>query len=300
ISYLRLFNLQERHPVLASLTFPLELGNIPLAYLYILSATSVDFELRKVSRWHLLPLLIGAVFPFIPPLPMEALIFLFLSTVFTGFYTMLAHRRIAKFQLEAKNFTADLSDLHLPWLKFLLAMFYLVLLNRIYFLITGPDVHVQLYTGLIFSAAVMGLTYFALKNSNLFSTKLKPASKVSIPDDELERLKNKMLDLLEQDSLYLQPKLRLSEFADLMGVKSYKLSEIINRGLNTTFYDLINGMRVKHAQGMLNDPKFAHLNLMGIAMESGFNSKSVFNDAFRRIVGATPSEYRADGASRPN
>ena len=42
----------------------------------------------------------------------------------------------------------------------------------------------------------------------------------------------------------------------------------------------------------LLDPKYAHLTMLAIAYDAGFNSKSSFNMTFKKHVGLTPSEYR--------
>jgi len=42
----------------------------------------------------------------------------------------------------------------------------------------------------------------------------------------------------------------------------------------------------------LTSPAADRLNLLGVAMESGFRSKSVFNEVFKKTTGKTPSQYR--------
>jgi AraC-like DNA-binding protein len=63
--------------------------------------------------------------------------------------------------------------------------------------------------------------------------------------------------------------------------------------MHTSFYDLINRYRVAKAQELLRSPTAAHLNLLGVAMESGFKSKSVFNEVFKKNTGLTPSQFRS-------
>ena len=55
----------------------------------------------------------------------------------------------------------------------------------------------------------------------------------------------------------------------------------------------MNSYRIAKAQELLASPDSAHLNLLGIAMESGFRSKSVFNEVFKKVTGKTPSEFRS-------
>jgi AraC-like DNA-binding protein len=59
------------------------------------------------------------------------------------------------------------------------------------------------------------------------------------------------------------------------------------------FYAYINEYRVEEAKRKIADSRFAHLNLTGIALESGFKSKSAFNINFKKITGQTPTEWRS-------
>jgi AraC-like DNA-binding protein len=52
----------------------------------------------------------------------------------------------------------------------------------------------------------------------------------------------------------------------------------------------VNAYRVREAQRLLADPRFAHYSLVGVALESGFNSRSTFNRVFKKMVGLAPSE----------
>ncbi len=58
------------------------------------------------------------------------------------------------------------------------------------------------------------------------------------------------------------------------------------------FFQFVNRYRIEEAKRRLVDPKSSHMNVLGIATECGFSSKSAFNDAFRDTVGMTPSEFR--------
>ena len=75
-------------------------------------------------------------------------------------------------------------------------------------------------------------------------------------------------------------------------MSSNQLSQLINEGFQKSFYDLINEMRVSEVQAKMEDPDYAHLSLLGIGLESGFNSKSSFNLLFKKFTGQTPSQYK--------
>jgi AraC-like DNA-binding protein len=56
------------------------------------------------------------------------------------------------------------------------------------------------------------------------------------------------------------------------------------------FRNFINRFRVEEAQRLLkSDPE---MSILTICFEVGFNSKSTFNTAFKKISGITPRDYR--------
>ena len=73
---------------------------------------------------------------------------------------------------------------------------------------------------------------------------------------------------------------------------AHALSQLINEELGQNFFDYINSFRIQEFERRLVDPRNAHVSILGIAMDVGFNSKSSFNTAFRKFKGMTPSEYR--------
>ncbi len=44
-------------------------------------------------------------------------------------------------------------------------------------------------------------------------------------------------------------------------------------GCGQNFNDFVNTYRVEEARRKLADPRFGHYSLVGVALESGFNSK---------------------------
>ncbi|MEL6588585.1 MAG: AraC family transcriptional regulator [Bacteroidota bacterium] len=110
-----------------------------------------------------------------------------------------------------------------------------------------------------------------------------------IPD--LLRWKHRINQLLNEEALYLQAQLTLSDMAKLLETNTSVLSKVINHGFGMNFNDLINQRRVEAVKSKMQDPAFSHLTLVGIALECGFNSKATFNRAFRKFTDASPREY---------
>lgn len=109
---------------------------------------------------------------------------------------------------------------------------------------------------------------------------------------QAEACMEQLLRVMEEKQPHRNSLLTLQELADEMALSAHNLSEVINTQAGKNFYDFVNRYRVEEAMRRLQDPRYAHLTILAIAEESGFNSKSTFNAFFRKATGLTPSQYR--------
>ncbi len=103
----------------------------------------------------------------------------------------------------------------------------------------------------------------------------------------LEQLKQ----LMDEEEIYLNPSLSLRELAQSLQIHPNKLSWLINENLSKNFNEYINSWRLTAFQQKALDPENSNITLLGLAYESGFNSKSVFNEFFKRSTGLTPRAW---------
>ncbi len=95
----------------------------------------------------------------------------------------------------------------------------------------------------------------------------------------------------QQEEPYLDPNLTLRGLASDLKIHSNQLSWLINHEFNKNFSEFINHYRVETFKRISKDPKNAHINMIGLAYDSGFNSKTVFNTFFKKETGMTPMQY---------
>lgn len=129
---------------------------------------------------------------------------------------------------------------------------------------------------------------------------VEPASEYQgsgIDETESKLILESLQQLLDDNPLYLEPKLTLADLAKISGFKSHYLSQAINQNLQVNFFDFINRYRVEFACEQLQQ---SAPNVLAVAMESGFNSKSSFYNAFKKYTGMTPKQYQYRGRSPPN
>jgi len=91
---------------------------------------------------------------------------------------------------------------------------------------------------------------------------------------------------------YRNPDLSLAELAAQLRLPPHHLSQVINEQCGQNFFDFINGYRIEEVKRQLVRPDTAHLKLEEIGFAAGFNSKSVFNAAFKKSTQTTPSQFR--------
>lgn len=104
----------------------------------------------------------------------------------------------------------------------------------------------------------------------------------------VERLKR----YVQAEKPYLNPSLTLDELAAGMTTPPWRLSQVINRAFRQNFCAFINGYRLEEAKSQLADPANGKKTVLEILYSAGFNSKSVFHDAFKKHTGLTPTQYR--------
>ncbi len=110
-----------------------------------------------------------------------------------------------------------------------------------------------------------------------------------LTDDELARLESKIINGLNEKSIYKDPEISLAKMANAIDIPAYKVSITINEKMDTTFFDLINSKRIEASLDLLKDNEL--FTIEAIALEVGFKSKSTFYRAFKKHMGATPSQY---------
>lgn len=100
-----------------------------------------------------------------------------------------------------------------------------------------------------------------------------------------------LLTLMEEKKPYLNGELTAGELSGLVGISVNHLSQVLNKEQKQNFFDFVNGYRIKDVLLKMEDPDNAHLTLLAMALNSGFNSKTSFNTVFKKVTKQTPSHY---------
>jgi len=308
-------------PHLFYIDFPFHYLYIPLLYLYIVSITKRDFHFKKVYLLHFTPFILFCIliifkFHFSSADALREIlnagpifssfvwrIFHFLEYVQFFSYIIPSLIIIKKYRIEIKNVYSTIEHINLSWLNFVLFGFIgwksLRILDYVLWITIGNYSVIFLYIAaeVVFLIFISLMVLKGLKQPEIFlgynENQSKPKyEKTPLSDAIKEDYKNKLLQYIETKKPYLDPSLRLNELAEKVSIPPRYLSQVINACLKQNFFDFINSYRIKESKRLLSERVSDNKTILEILYETGFNSKSVFNTAFKKHTGMTPTQFR--------
>jgi AraC-like DNA-binding protein len=101
----------------------------------------------------------------------------------------------------------------------------------------------------------------------------------------------RLLTHISEDKPYLNPDLSLRELAKQIDIHPNHLSWILNNSIGKNFNEFINQHRIEAFKSNAKARENQNMTIEGLAYESGFNSKTVFNTYFKRETGLTPRQF---------
>jgi AraC-like DNA-binding protein len=164
------------------------------------------------------------------------------------------------------------------------------------------------YQGIFFKTCIflsllfIGIILFYFLKKHPFLEKFKRKYKTSTLDPEkAERYLKKLFYVIEVEKVYKDEDISLQSLAGKLSIPPRELSRVINKRLDMNYSNFINSYRIDEAKTLLFDPGENDHSILDIAYEVGFNSKAVFNRAFKKFTGMTPSQFRKNNInSRTN
>lgn len=151
--------------------------------------------------------------------------------------------------------------------------------------------------GVVISISVYIFGYLNLKQSDILPITVSKVLKKKYRTSNLKKLQSedlyeKLIDFLEKEEPYLDPEITLKSLASQLHLSPHQLSQVINENSDFNFSNLINHYRVKKFKVLITERSYKNHTLLSIALQSGFNNKNSFNQAFKKETGTTPSQYR--------
>ena len=322
-SYLYFAGYWETYPHLIGITVPFPLLYGPLLYLYTLTSLRNNKHLQKKDYIHFLPVLLSYIYMFrfyffysaeekklvdngiIDDFKIFSILLLILFLISGITYSFFSYRLITKHkQLIENNFSYN-ERINLNWLKYCILGTGLIFFTVVVVIVTRDFIGVNypFNPDLIFYSmaiiAILALGYFGIRHQNIFAdntiseiTYFKPKGEYKnsgLKDEQAQKEYKNLLKLMSEQKPYLEPKLSLAALADMLKISPNYLSQIINQYEGQNFNDFVNKYRIEEFIKNSSDNK--NFSILANALDAGFNSKSSFNNVFKKHKGITPSQY---------
>jgi AraC-like DNA-binding protein len=291
----------------------------PLFYFYVLTLTAPPGKnkLRKKSLLHFIPFFLLILFnlPFYLSSPEEKMMsernqlfsmadstIVGLQTIHVLAYMFFIKKILKEYEFKIKSTLSSIENINLKWLKLTIYLFTFIFgLIAIFLVLSLSGVNINYFFNtiipLLAALGILGLGYWGFRQPIIFpaesdSSKNKKYEWSTLTDEKADDYLNKLKLIMHEEKPYLDSSLTLQKLADMIGITPQHLSQTINEKMNQNFFDFVNCYRIKEAKRLLVDPRGELLTILAIAEEVGFNSKSSFNTAFKKITGMTPTEYK--------
>ncbi len=279
---------------------------MPLLYLYTKSLCYRAFALKKSDVCHFVPFVFSVTFSIIyfhtsvaqisKVIISSVLHIQILSYIIATLLTLRVYRS------ELKKLFSSVERIDLSWLLFLLIGFVLMWVIDVTNFALGimkavsRSTHyimnlISLTINFIFAIVIV---YRGLKQPEIFSGIEEgpkyAKQKLSISDSE--QYVKQLESYMASQKPYLISSLSLNDLAWKLVMTPRLLSQVINESMNQNFFDFVNSYRTEEAKRIFLDPSSRHKTVLEVLYDAGFNSKSVFNSAFKKHTGMTPTRFK--------
>ncbi len=299
------------YPYLHILKVSSSLLQLPLFYLYVLSACYSNFKIKKTHILHFLLFLLFLAIFYITNFSKQSLVlFEIVGELQYIIYIVAVFIILKKYKTVFLENYSNANNTMYKWL-FQITVFSCIAHSFVilrWYLSYSVFQEYVLNINILISLLVLAITIFfvlkALYQPELFtginihlspvnSFFEKKTNRNRIPKNEVE---NKYLEeltlVMKNEKPYLDFGLTLPKLAIQTDIPEKELSLLINHHLNKHFFDFINEYRINDAKKLLQDPKQKELTVLEILYMVGFNSKSSFYTAFKKVTNQTPTAYR--------
>jgi AraC-like DNA-binding protein len=191
--------------------------------------------------------------------------------------------------------SVDNTRLRLKWLQTLLVINMIIWLV-VWICTLAPLLHIETNDKLVYllvSLFIYIMGYVSLRQPDIFAAIKENGIKYGdnrLPDDLRKQILAALEQHMREHSPWRASSFSLTQLAETTGIASHHISQVLNDHLGQSFNDYLNQFRINAVCQRLREPHSQ--NLLDLALDCGFSSKSSFNAIFKKHTNQTPSEYR--------
>jgi len=180
------------------------------------------------------------------------------------------------------------------WSPFYLTLFWLDKLTT-YHIVNSFSVGWVMLSSLslfFFPSLLYGKPFEGGNRISKFTKTLTKPQISELDEKKLADIMQEMESKMEEEKLFLNAKYSIHDFSKDINLPAYQISKVLNAFKGLSFIGFINQKRILFCVKEFNEGKWPNYTIEAIASECGFSNRNSFTNAFKKIIGSSPSEYR--------
>ena len=222
-----------------------------------------------------------------------------LTAVQILFYVSLSFGKLVKKAGEAGSSIFRTADDVLRSLRnviFHMFMIFLIfIVVKAYFQGNAGDYFIGMYVAafaFITTFRVMNDSTYFDRSATFLDISIGKYRKSSLTEEGKQKILSNILIEFETRQYFTESLASLSDLAKKIGESPHHVSQTLNEKMNKSFFEVLATYRVEKAKKILAEDTDIKLTIEEISEMVGYNSKTAFNNAFKKLTGKTPSEFR--------
>jgi len=117
-------------------------------------------------------------------------------------------------------------------------------------------------------------------------------NKSTLTEEHKIEILAELTQLMEKEKYFTSNLASLEDISKRIKFTKHNVSQVINEKANKNFFEYLAQYRIEEAKRILLNKKYQNTTIDEISEMVGYNSKSAFNNSFKKITGTTPASYR--------
>ncbi|TAJ13488.1 AraC family transcriptional regulator [Marinilabiliaceae bacterium JC017] len=306
---------------------PFNFAIAPLAYLYV--RTSIKPDIKKKDYLHFIPFIFLVLYSFFyflqsneykfnsflysyhPSFPRIAFTQSFrsdplavrenLSLLILAHFLIYLSLSFRIIYLQSKSMHQSFhkpQNHSLRWLRNNMIHFFAVIVLFVFIKTTFKhdlgDYLIASYTSiLIYLISFHVINHSSFFGQNRLDQTARKYEKSSLNKTQKEAILSKLQEMMKSEKYYINNMASLPHLAKSIGESRHHVSQVINEEIGKSFFEWLAENRIEEAKRLLSDVQTNTITIDELAEKVGYNSKSAFNKAFKKLTQLTPTQFRA-------
>lgn len=227
------------------------------------------------------------------------------------YYVISALKIVVQFKKQIKNnYSFSSSKISLDWLLVMIILFViliiLIIISSVLYEQGKMNTNIYVFRHILELFHVYALSIWGFHQKQLISdtqtdsdgeSDVEESSsgkyvKSGLKREDAKSYVENLIKYMDESKVWKDSELSIAKLASQTSISKHQLSEVLNEYLGKNFYVFVNEYRIEYAKQLLLKKEYSNWSIIAIAYECGFNSKTAFNNFFKKHTQQTPSEYK--------